>query len=577
MKKATRSYLIDHFRGRLRNVRFLDVVRSYLAFLEACDTPISLGVALRLKYECYNSYLDMQILPAHYNDIDAFRIDYQCIKGLSKAEFFPAVYDVRKEAERNFIQAELACSQTNDRLIQRVDPLFADPAVNEVLHLAKRKIAICLKDVPEVESIPFRFGPGNNIGLSKNTSVLDKLDSTLTHTREILGLLPSVLGTCPSWVSYLSDGKIPTAPTLPTVGCVEVIGSKLGFVPKNAKTDRAICTEPLLNSFIQLGIGRVLRNRLRGVGCNLNTQRFNQQSAQFGSITNKLATIDLKAASDTISYMTVLELLPLPWFNLLDTARSHRYTYEGKNFSFEKFSSMGNGFTFELETLIFLAITRACCDVLDISSRPVNAYGDDIIVPQAAVPLLVQSLKLLGFEVNNEKSFADGPFRESCGSDFFLGVDVRPLFMKKSPTPQVLYTWINHIRRKFDVEYDHRYKAWEEALMSLLPWQFRSVIGPDGYGDGHLIVDYNALTARKHSYLSRGWEGKAYFTLSSTPLHSRYSGRLLYVAALYAAQYSGQSSISLHKFETYADQDYYLTTSRDRVRTTLRYAYSHRR
>jgi hypothetical protein len=34
--------------------------------------------------------------------------------------------------------------------------------------------------------------------------------------------------------------------------------------------------------------------------------------------------------------------------------------------------------------------------------------------------------------VNEEKSFSKGPFRESCGSDYFEGHNVRPYFVRKS-------------------------------------------------------------------------------------------------------------------------------------------------
>jgi hypothetical protein len=48
--------------------------------------------------------------------------------------------------------------------------------------------------------------------------------------------------------------------------------SKVRVVPKNAKTDRTICIEPDLNIFVQLGIGAVIRERLKAYGLDLNTQ-----------------------------------------------------------------------------------------------------------------------------------------------------------------------------------------------------------------------------------------------------------------------------------------------------------------
>jgi hypothetical protein len=94
---------------------------------------------------------------------------------------------------------------------------------------------------------------------------------------------------------------------------------------------------------------------------------------------------------------------------------------------------MGNGATFAIETLVFAAAAYAAekhtfgCWMRDITS----VYGDDIIVPQLSAPYLITILEALGFSLNREKSFINGPVRESCGADWFQGTDVRPVFLKK--------------------------------------------------------------------------------------------------------------------------------------------------
>jgi hypothetical protein len=52
-------------------------------------------------------------------------------------------------------------------------------------------------------------------------------------------------------------------------------------------------------------------------------------------------------------------------------------------------------------------------------------------------------LDLLGFEVNSDKSFVEGVFRESCGRDFFKGHDVRGVYIKRLDTPESRYVAIN--------------------------------------------------------------------------------------------------------------------------------------
>ena len=573
MKRETKMFLEQNFRSARRDLSFDKLVQSASSFFEEVDTPLSLGAYLRLKYKAYAEYLSMEINPLDYDNPDVFRLDYQCIKLFSKAEFYPNVFDVKKEAERSFIQSEVLCMETNSSFIHDRKGVLADPAINEIFHLAKRKISRILGPVPSIHDLHLSFGPGNNVGLSKNTSVLDKLRSTPTLTRSLVPMLSPIMASCPAWFCNLSKGEIPSLPMSGAIQIKEVVGSVLGFVPKNAKTHRAICTEPLLNSFVQLGIGKYMRRRLRRFGCNLNSQERNQELARVGSLTNHLATIDLSSASDTISYMTVMELLPFPWFNLLDTTRSRNYTYQGKTFRFEKFSSMGNGFTFELESLLFLTLARSCCEYLKISTQDVSVYGDDIIVPVDAVSLLRTILTVFGFKVNEQKSFSNGPFRESCGKDWFLGHSVRPLFLKRRPTNATLISWCNHIRRIDFDQYDHRYLSLYESLVLLLPWQYQRVKGPDGYGDGHLICDLEELPLiGRCSYRKRGWDGYGYYTLSSSPLHRKSVDQSVYGAALYAAQYADGSISTMNRNSSNLD-GIYIHTSRRNTRTVLRRAY----
>jgi len=58
-------------------------------------------------------------------------------------------------------------------------------------------------------------------------------------------------------------------------------------------------------------------------------------------------------------------------------------------------------------------------------------YGDDIIVPSESYDMVSWALECFGFQVNPEKSFSTGPFRESCGTDAFAGTNVRPIFVDR--------------------------------------------------------------------------------------------------------------------------------------------------
>jgi hypothetical protein len=204
-----------------------------------------------------------------------------------------------------------------------------------------------------------------------------------------------------------------------------ILASKVTTVPKNAKTDRTICIEPHGNIYFQLGVGTLLRGCLTRLGLDPNHQDRNRSFAR-DAVKNGYATIDLSAASDTISSEVVFRLLPDDWFWLLLLGRTDYCRLpDGSVLKLEKFSSMGNGFTWELESLIFYSIAR------QFTTKDIAVYGDDLVVPIEIVDELVESLKFFGFKVNARKSFWQGDFRESCGTDWWRGLDVRPFYLRK--------------------------------------------------------------------------------------------------------------------------------------------------
>jgi len=212
---------------------------------------------------------------------------------------------------------------------------------------------------------------------------------------------------------------------------VEVHDSSSMFtVPKSTDIDRVACKEPEINMFLQRSCGKSIARALRLKGIKLDDQSVNQKLAAT-AVKRKLATIDLSSASDSISTQLVYELLPIEWVSLLDDLRVKEVLIDGHSHRLQMFSSMGNGFTFELESLLFWAITRAVCWLSGIKG-PVSVFGDDIIAPNQVVPRLKRVFDFLGFKLNLSKSFWSGPFRESCGKHYYNGVDVSPFFVRKS-------------------------------------------------------------------------------------------------------------------------------------------------
>lgn len=89
---------------------------------------------------------------------------------------------------------------------------------------------------------------------------------------------------------------------------------------------------------------------------------------------------------------------------------------------------MGSAMCFPVETLVF----AACCEYVTREHGHrlrYSVFGDDIIVPTECYDDLLHVLSLLGFKVNQDKSFFKPSdwFRESCGGEYCDGYDVTPL------------------------------------------------------------------------------------------------------------------------------------------------------
>jgi len=288
----------------------------------------------------------------------------------------------------------------------------------------------------------WRFGPGASIATGSHTAV--KMDQKFSVTPECSKILKYVTSTNP----YL-DAKIAL-----DGGMRLVSGSKASTVPKNEDSVRVIATEPSGNMFLQLSAGRALEGVLSVLGFDIRSQEIRNRSlARQGSIDGSLATLDLSKASDSISLDLVRELVPSGLYRLLELIRSPRMTVLSQEISLKMISTMGNGFTFPLMTIIFLSLVYANRRVnhhgprLYLNPKVTAVFGDDIVVPTCEVPGLINILELSGFTVNTAKTFAEGPFRESCGGDYFEGVMITPPYVTSISNNPDVYVALNQLLR----------------------------------------------------------------------------------------------------------------------------------
>lgn len=351
---------------------------------------------------------------------------------VSKLESFGAVPNqVRKErAMQKFLLSERSCRRVNRRISWYRDrPHRLRPILRKVLAGMQHRIAVWLSDPMAFEEFEdCGFGPGLTFGMvSQDRHIIYKICGDQTVTPRARQLATEVLTKLyPSWIGHLaSHGKRLT----------RVSGNRITFVPKSADIYRTIAVEPSLNVFLQNGIDRALRRRVRPFGLTLNDQSQSISLMQDGYRRGTGATIDLSSASDSVAREVVRWMFPADWYRLCDTVRSPEYTLDkGRTWTrYEKFSSMGNGTTFPLESILFFAAAQECAVQSGESTRTVKVYGDDIVCSQRASLLLIEVLDFLGFKTNRDKTFIFGRFRECCGTDILDGVDVRPVFLRRVP------------------------------------------------------------------------------------------------------------------------------------------------
>jgi len=206
---------------------------------------------------------------------------------------------------------------------------------------------------------------------------------------------------------------------------------------------------------------------------------------------------------------------------------------DGSVIRWNKFSSMGNGFTFELESLIFYAAAKAVHEYLDLRD-PISVFGDDVILSSSGYHLFSEYTEFLGFRVNRSKSFYSGGFRESCGSHYYSGVDCKPIFLKERlSNVETIYKLANSVRllahrSGFNRFCDARFRDVWSHLLEWVPEPLRFKV-PISAGDSGFISNFDEASPTRARY---GIEGYYYRALVSVGITRRGDGQGLVLAQL---------------------------------------------
>lgn len=522
-RRALRGALDVMLRGYSAPSGLLYSVASDL--YESLDTAVSLKCEILLRYGELEQLARASVSPSDYKCALRYADDQQAVSFLKKAPLVIPGVDPEAAAKKKFLEAELQCEVTNSRIRSFVAaPLGVSGPIRRVISTAMGKIHECLG--MEVDYHQWlnacRFGPGvfNHTEVKGLTSLYDKLQVQPSVTHDMKDVAALLVMSRPQWARSITDSEVEGFWPIPRDSDFNLVpGNRVAFVPKTAVTHRTIAIEPLMNIYAQLGLGALMRRKLKRFDIDLDDQTPNQRAAFEGSVTGSLATIDLSSASDTVAKELIRLLLPDGWFKCLDLCRSKSGSLDGKWFRYEKFSSMGNGFTFELESLVFWGLMFGVCRELEIETQSVLVYGDDIVIPVAAYDLAKEVLEWCGFSVNPNKSYHTGPFRESCGKDYYDGKEVRPFYQKENlKGAESLFALANGLRqvanrRNRGLGCDSRLlAAWRTTLRALPRPIVQNVLVPQHAGDTDGIK-CNWDEAQKSPFVLNKWGWDGFFGL----------------------------------------------------------------
>lgn len=251
---------------------------------------------------------------------------------------------------------------------------------------------------------------------------------------------------------------------------------RLHAVPKDFDKDRLITVEPSMNTLVQHTVRGSILNALRtspdpvlrllGYGTSsrifelggrpiCDMQSLHQCLARQGSKDRTLATLDLKDASDLVSFEQVASVFPVEVVADLEKGRSTEYVRGSLKAPLFMFGGMGSACTFLVETLMFYSACHAIAGWYGIPfrDRHISVYGDDIICSTALASIIISDglFSEFGWRVNETKSFfrPESAFRESCGGQFFDGHDVTILRYRgmESSKIETLVSFVDFMRR----------------------------------------------------------------------------------------------------------------------------------
>lgn len=329
-------------------------------------------------------------------------------------------------------------------------PLKLTPITRRVLREARRLAAEVLGEYSEEEHFQnCRFGKRACVGLPRHKSYLDlKLKQALTGSEGHHKWFERYLETDTILTAACAKSKRTVCDTL-----------TLAFAPKSYKAKRTILKNTLIGSFYTYGLGKVIQDRLSGVGLDITSLQVRHgELARKASRDRKLVTADLSSASDSLSRQLLRMILPSKWYHAVVFGIIPFVKIGRRRIRMSSVLTMGMGQTFPLQTLVFYVLLKAIANLEGSKQRFVSVYGDDLIYPRHLHRFVREIFPNIHLILNEDKTYVEDFFRESCGYDYCRGVAVRPhqpeggreLYSRKGYS-SFLYKLYNGLKERWDV------------------------------------------------------------------------------------------------------------------------------
>lgn len=416
-----------------------------------------------------------------------FKIQWQLQNLLKRHRFQDDVYsddDLELKSQKGFIS-------TQERLAKLGEPrAFVMPVLREARRICRRILGK-LDDKKLTQHC--RIGKRSTLGSPLASAYIDcKLGD------------PSQF-TCPtdlrSWffLEYLKDD--------PRLGSIvrhlfriakqngDVLPLSVDFlnlvnVPKSWKSFRGITPLSNIGLFYSYGLKVCFEDALRAEGLDIRhlQKRHGKLARKYSrskyhvsgsSARHGHVTVDLSEASNSIMSVLLCRVLPRAWYRALRRTFIRQMKINGKSYYCESVLPMGNASTFPVETLVFYCLIKAVGNLLNVPGT-YSVYGDDLIYPVRIHRHVSAVFAQLGLLVNAEKSFGSlSLFRESCGSDYYNGIAVRPALLSERDDS------LNHVKLSYQAWLYKTYNALcERWHHSEIPNTLRYLLGELAYVSG---------------------------------------------------------------------------------------------